>query len=116
MTKIEINIDKYAQNKLTHSQIMDWFDEFDSNRQKEIRDKLSLFIKQTHPTEDLIKDAIKSAPIKESMTPVVLSKTLTLKNAIYKIEKLPDSELRKSFIIMLTIFIMADTYCRETIC
>ena len=50
------------------------------------------------------------------MTPVVLLKTLTLKNAINKIENLPDSELRKSFIILLTIFKMADSYRREIIC
>ena len=44
MTEIEININKYAQNKLTDSQVMDWFDQFDTNKQKEIRDKLSMFI------------------------------------------------------------------------
>jgi hypothetical protein len=47
---------------------------------------------------------------------VVLFKTQNFKIAINKIEKLPYSELRKSFITMLSIFKIADTYRRETDC
>ncbi len=50
------------------------------------------------------------------MTPVVIFKTQSLKIAINKIENLPDSELSKSFVIMLSIFKTADTYRRETDC
>ncbi len=116
MTEIEININKYAQNKLTNSEIMDWFDQFDLSSQKETRDKLIMFVQQAHPSDELITKAIQIAPIKETMTPVVLFKTQTFKIAINKIEDLPDSELRKSFIIMLSIFKTADTYRRETYC
>jgi len=116
MTDIEININKYAQNKLTDSEIMDWFDHFDLSAQKEVRDKLIMFMQQSHPTEELISKAIQNAQIKDTMTPVVLFKTQTFKNAINKIENLPDSELRKSFVIMLSIFKIADTYRRETDC
>lgn len=116
MTDIEININKYAQNKLTDSEIMDWFDHFDLSGQKVVRDKLIMFMQQSHPTEELISKAIQNAKIKDTMTPVVLFKTQTFKNAINKIENLPDSELRKSFVIMLSIFKIADTYRRETDC
>ncbi len=116
MTEIEININKYAQNKLTDSEIMDWFDQFDLIGQKEIRDKLIMFMQQSHPTDEMISIAIQSAPIKDTMTPVVLFKTQNFKIAINKIEKLPDSELRKSFITMLSIFKTADTRRRETDC
>ncbi|MCT4665302.1 MAG: DUF5958 family protein [Flavobacteriales bacterium] len=60
--------------------------------------------------------AIKIAPIKETMTPVVLFKTHAFKIATNKTVDLPDSELRKSFIIMLSIFKTADTFRRETEC
>ncbi len=116
MTEIEIKINKYAQNKLTYSEMLDWFEQFDLSLQKEIRDRLSMFIQQTHPTETLILKAIQSASIKETMTPVVIFKTQSLNVALNKIENLPDSELRKSFVIMLTLFKMADTYRRETDC
>ncbi|MBS2101136.1 DUF5958 family protein [Carboxylicivirga linearis] len=116
MTEIEININKYAQNKLTDSEMLDWFDQFDLTGQKEIRDKLIMFAQQAHPTDELILTAIKTAPIKETMTPVVLFKTQTFKIATNKIVDLPDSELRKSLIIMLSIFKTADTYRRETEC
>ena len=116
MTEIEININKYAQNKLTDSEIMDWFDQFDLTVQKEIRDKLIMFMQQSHPTDEMISIAIKSAQIKDTMTPVVLLKTQTFKIAINKIKSLPDSELRKTFITMLSIFKTADTFRRETDC
>ncbi|REE78719.1 hypothetical protein BX611_3013 [Lutibacter oceani] len=116
MTEIEININKYAQNELSDSEILDWFDQFDLAEQKEIRDKLIMFAQQSHPTDDLITKAIQTAQIKETMTPVIIFKTQTFKTAINKIENLPDSELRKSFIIMLSIFKTADTYRREADC
>jgi len=116
MTEIEININKYAQDKLTDSLIMEWFDSFELSKQKEIRDKLIMFMQQSHPSDELISTAIKTAPIKETMTPVVLFKTQAFKIATNKIVDLPDSELRKSFIIMLNIFKIADTYRRETEC
>ncbi|MGV8826817.1 MAG: DUF5958 family protein [Breznakibacter sp.] len=116
MTEIEININKYAQYKLTDSEIMDWFDQFDLSGQKGIRDKLIMFIEQAHPTDELISKAIQIAPIKDTMTPVVLFKTQTFKNAINKIKNLPDTELSKSFIILLSIFKTADLYRRETDC
>lgn len=116
MTEIEININKYAQNILTDSEIMDWFDQFDLLGQKEIRDKLIMFLQQSHPSDELISNAIQTALIKDTMTPVVLFKTQTFKIAINRIKNLPDSELRKSFIIMLSIFKKADTYRRENDC
>jgi hypothetical protein len=116
MTEIEININKYAQNKLTDSEILDWFDQFDLTRQKEIRDKLIMFAQQAHPTDNLISKAIQTARIKETMTPVVLFKTKSFKIAINRIVELPDSELRKTIIILLSIFKTADTKRRETDC
>lgn len=116
MTEIEININKYAQNKLTDSEIMDWFDQFDLTNQKEIRNKLSFFIQQSKPTEDLINKAIVNTPIKMTLTPVVIFKTHKFKVAISKIEKLPDSELRKSIIVMLSIFKTTDSYRRDNFC
>lgn len=116
MTEIEININKYAQNKLTYSEIMDWIEQFDLERQKEIRDKLVMFAQQAHPTDDLIIKAIQSAKIKETMTPVVLFKTKSFNIAINRIVDLPDSEMIKSIIILLSIFKTADTYRRETDC
>lgn len=116
MTEIEIHINKYVQNKLTDSEIMDCFDQLDLTKQNEIRDKLSMFIQQTHPTEDLINKAIQFLSIKETMTPVVLFKTQTLNSAINKIDKLPDSKLRKSIIVLFGVFKIADTHRREINC
>jgi hypothetical protein len=73
-------------------------------------------MKISYPSDKLIPTAIKTAQIKETMTSVVLFRTQTFKIVINKIVDLPDSELRKSFIIMLSIFKTADKYRRETGC
>lgn len=75
-----------------------------------------MFMEQSHPSNELIVKAIESAPIKKTMTPVVLFKTQNFKEAINKIVDLPDSELRKSIVIMLSIFKTADTHRRVTYC
>jgi len=116
MTETEINLNKFAQNLLTDRDILYWFDKFNLSEQKQIRDKLTMFIQQAHPTEAMISAGIKNANIQETMTPVVIFKTHTLKNAINKITNLHDSELRKSFIIMLSIFKSADSFRRENEC
>lgn len=97
MTTIEININGYAQNKLSHSQIMDWFDQFSLTKQKDIRDKSIMLIEQSHPTEKMISTAIKAAQIKSEMTPVVLLKTQIFKIAINKIKDLTDTYRREIY-------------------
>lgn len=116
MTDIEIVINKYAQNKLSFIEVMEWYDCFEISKQKEIREILIMFIQQSHPSDKLVSVAIKNGLIKETMTPVVLFKTQTFIIAINKIRRLPNTELRKSFIILLCIFKEADTYRRETHC
>jgi hypothetical protein len=116
MTEIEININRYAQSKLTDSEILSWFDGFELSKQKEVRNKLIMCMEQAHPTDEIIAQSIKLAPIKETMTPVVIFKTKPFKIAVNKIKSLPDAELRKSFVIMLSIFKTADTHRRMTFC
>ncbi|TLX76541.1 hypothetical protein E9993_06535 [Labilibacter sediminis] len=95
MKEVEININRYAQNKLTDSEMLNWFDRFDLSMQKEIRNKLIMCMEQAHPTDEMIAHSIKLAPIKETMTPVVIFNTKPFKIAVNKIKNLPDSEIRK---------------------
>jgi hypothetical protein len=50
------------------------------------------------------------------MTPIVLFKTLPFKIATAKVCGLPDPELEKSFVTLLTLFKAADTYRRINFC
>lgn len=59
---------------------------------------------------------IDNAPIKKTMTPIVLIQSHDFGIALAKISMLPDSELRKSFITLTSIFKIADIERRETDC
>ena len=116
MTEAEININKYAQSLLSESEIMIWFDGLELSQQNKTFDSLVMCFQQAHPTQEQIEQAIVIAPIKETMTPCVLLRTHSFINAIRKVKELPESELRKSTIILLSIFKIADTKRRETHC
>ncbi len=116
MTQPEIYINKYARDKLSYNDIFNWFQSLEVVDQKEVRNKLIYFLYQNHPSEDIITKAIKTTPIKQTMTPCVLFKTKAFNIAIQKTQQLPDSELKKAFIFMLHLFKLADTYRRNTQC
>ena len=72
MTEDEIIINKLAQDNLDFDKAVIWFDRLMEERQKQIIDKLTFFIQQSHPTKELIDIGLDSAPIKPTMTPVVI--------------------------------------------
>jgi len=50
------------------------------------------------------------------MTPMILLKTQPFKTALLKINALPDNELKKGFITIITLFKFSDTKRREQWC
>jgi len=116
MTEEEIIINKIAQDKLDFDKGVKWFDGLVDDRKKEIIEKLTVFIQQSHPTKDSIDSGLESAPIKPTMTPVIIFRTKELKIALDKIKVLPKDEWSKAFVTMLSVFKAADTKRRETFC
>jgi hypothetical protein len=116
MTEEEIIINKIAQDKLDFENGVAWFDGLQDDKQKGAIEKLILFVQQTHPTKELIDIGLDKAPIKPTMTPVIIFKTQNLKTALNKIGTLPRDEWKKVFVTLLSIFKTADTKRRETWC
>jgi len=116
MTEEEIIINKIAQDKLDLGKGVKWFDELVDDRKKEVIEKLTVFIQQSHPTKDSIESGLDLAPIKPTMTPVIIFRTKELKIALDKIKVLPKDEWNKAFVTMLSVFKVADTKRRETFC
>jgi hypothetical protein len=85
MTEDEIVINKIAQDKLDFDNGVKWFDKLGDDRKKEVLDKLTVFIQQSHPTKDSVDTGLALAPIKPTMTPVIIFKTKELKIALDKI-------------------------------
>lgn len=116
MTEEEIIINKIAQDKLDFKEGVKWFDELVDDKKKEVVDKLTVFIQQSHPTKDSVDSGLDSAPIRPTMTPVIIFRTKELKIALDKIKTLPKDEWNKAFVTMLSVFKVADTKRRETFC
>jgi hypothetical protein len=117
MTQNEIHINRISQDKINLNDGITWFSNLDIFQKREIIQNLAYFIQQAHPDKDSIDIGIKAAPVKETMTPVVIIKTTkSISIALNKIIALPDSELDKSFKILICIFRAADTKRREGSC
>jgi hypothetical protein len=117
MTENELIINKISQDKICFDDGLSWFVNLDLSNQKEIILKLITFIQQSHPDKESIDLGLELAPIKKTMTPVVLLKTQDHFNvALNKIIDLPDSEIQKSFITLISVFKVADKRRREIWC
>ena len=117
MTENELILNKISQDKISFDIGLSWFDNLDLSIQKEIIRKLITFIQQSHPDKESIDLGLELAPIKKTMTPVVILKTLDHLNvALNKIVDLPDSEIQKSFITLISVFKVADKRRREIWC
>ena len=117
VTENEIIINKICQDKIGFDDGLAWFDKLDLINQREIISRLINFIQQSHPDKDTIDLGLELAPIKKTMTPVILLKTQEHYNlALNKIADLPDSEIRKSFITLISVFKVADKRRREIWC
>jgi len=116
MTQGEIVINKIAQEKLGFDQGLIWFNTLGDKQKKEAINNLCMFIQQSHPTKKLVDLGLELAPIKKTVTPVVIFRTQNINTALNKIRLLPQEEWEKAFVTMLSIFKVADTKRREIWC
>lgn len=112
----EIIINAFVQNQQPFEKVLYWFDSLDIKKQREIVFLTNFYLQQSHPSNELIEKAIELIPLKPTVTPIVLLKTQNLKIALQKIITLPDNEMRKAFISLITLFKITYTYRRTTWC
>lgn len=67
-------------------------------------------------SSEVFQSAIKTIPLKETITPIAILKSSPTKIAFNKLEKLPKSEEPKILISLLWIFKQTDTNRRNTEC
>lgn len=112
----DIMINAFAQDKQTLEEVLIWFDSLDVEKQRKIVFITNLYLQQSHPSNELIENAIELIPLKPTITPIVLLKTQSLIIGLQKITSLPDNEMRKAFITLITLFKISDTHRRNTWC
>ncbi|NME72744.1 DUF5958 family protein [Flammeovirga aprica] len=117
MKEHEVKINKVAQSIISFEDGVKWFDSLESiELQYEVFKFTCLALLQSKPTKEKIHSAINNIPLKPTFTSVVLLNRFPLKEAIPKLERLPEGELRKSFISVLSLFKYCDTVRRNEEC
>ncbi|VXB97299.1 conserved hypothetical protein [Flavobacterium sp. 9AF] len=112
----EIILNRFAQDQKTLEEVLMWFDAFDKQKQRELVFLTNFYLRQAHPSQELIENAIYLIPLKPTYTPIQLLKVKNVKVALQKIIALPDHEMRKAFITLITLFKISDTYRRKVWC
>ena len=116
LSEKDIIINKFAQGKLTFDETIVWFEAKTVEEQREILSWTRIYLEQSHPDKTTIEEGLLLVPLKPTMTPIVLLKTQTFKTALLKINELPDNELKKGFITIITLFKLSDTKRRAFWC
>ena len=118
MEILDYYINAFAQGIITLKEVTNFYDKFTlSNSSLELLDKAAFFLTQSSPKTEQIIDTIESLPkvLKNSNAASILINN-HFNNAIRKILNLPISEHKKSFVLLLYIFKVSDTWRRENIC
>lgn len=113
---IDILINSFAQEQLDLDKLILWFDSLSTLQQREAINWTRNYLEQSHPDDEIIKAGIEQIPLKPTMTPIVLLKTKSLKIALNKIVELPDFEMKKAFVSLVTLFKVSDKVRREKWC
>lgn len=113
---LSILINLFAQDKVELEIVLKVFKELNLDEKRSALAWLRTYVEQSHPAEDTIDEAIRNMPIERTMTPIVILGKNDLRSALWKICELPEDELERSFITLLTLFRFSDTKRRETYC
>ena len=113
---IDLYINRFAQDRINLEELLSWFSTLSNQEKREVIMTTATFLEQAHPDLETIEQGIKAIPMKPTVTPIVLLKTHSLKIAIAKILLLPERELEKSFLSLVSLFRIADTERRNKWC
>ena len=99
----EIILNKIAQERIKCIDGIQWFDLLTDEKKEEVNKLLIFYIQPSHPKEKDPEIRLEVAPIQKTVTPLVIIKSHQLNIALQKISSLPENEMRKSFIVMMSI-------------
>lgn len=117
MRPSELQLNRIAQGLVTTAAGVSWFESLSATEQASVLKDLSFICVQAHPRREEFSEAIARSGLKQSFTPCVVLQTATTPSvAISKIASLTESEYVKSFRLLISLFSVADTRRRETLC
>jgi hypothetical protein len=103
----QILVNKYAQGLVDISELLNMFLSLTLNVKQSFLKNIIVLINQSKPTEEDIKPAIDESKLKSTFTPCVLLRKGIENHHLQKIAELPDSELGKALVLLLSLFKIA---------
>jgi hypothetical protein len=116
MNERELKINQIAQGLISLEDGLKWFDGVTADSRTDIMRSLDLCIFQSHPSIDDIEQGIKKSGLKESYSPCVLIRKKPFNQVMQKILAMPELDLRRGFILLISVFSVADSRRRMTQC
>lgn len=102
--KEAILVNKFGQDLISLDEMLDFFSNFDLNMKRSFLLEINSLILQSKPKEEDIKPAIKNSGLKSTYTPCVLLKKGVTNHNLEKLVNLPENELTKVFVLLLSLF------------
>ncbi|OCQ91659.1 hypothetical protein BCD67_09125 [Oscillatoriales cyanobacterium USR001] len=114
----EITINQIRQELISQEDTKNWFSSFPPQYQQEILQWLSYIVIQAGAREEDVALAIVKSKLRPTYTPCVLIGKGRLKEQLVKIVQLPTSEFMKAFLLLMSLFAIADArrynkYCQD---
>lgn len=103
----EILVNKYGQSLILIEQLTDKFSLLDLPQKELFLNDILYLIMQSKPKDEDIEPAIKESKLKSTYTPCVLIKKGVANHNLQKLLKLPENELNKVLVLLLTLFKIA---------
>jgi Family of unknown function (DUF5958) len=103
----EILVNKFGQGLVTIEQLTEDFRLLEMIKKKEFLNELLFLIMQSKPKEEDIEPAIINSGLKSTFTPCVLLKKGVANHILEKLVNLPENELTKVFVLLLSLFKIA---------
>jgi hypothetical protein len=116
MRESELTINKLAQGIIPPEEGLKWFLNSTDVEKNEIMRSLDSCVFQSHPTANDIELGLIKSSLKETYSPCVLIRKKPFNEARSKISKMNGLDQERSFILLLSIFSVADEQRRKTQC
>jgi hypothetical protein len=107
MIEEEILINKYGQGLLSNEILLNKFSAFDLDNKNKFLNKIIYLIMQSKAKDEDINPAIAESNLKSTYTPCVLLSKGVANSNLLRIISLPENELNKAFILLLSLFKIA---------
>ena len=108
LTLDHLYLNQVAQNVVPLDDAKREFRKLDPSARSGVMHRLYLMAHQSHPLPDEVSLAIDQSGLKPTFTPCVMLSDGKIESQLSRVAKLPDDELDKSFLLLITLFQIAD--------